>query len=45
MKFVVVAVPGRLAPGSDGSELLRSIGGKEGVSSVLRNQGTGTFNP
>lgn len=41
MKFVAVAVPGRVAPGSDGSELLRSIGGKEGIASVLRNPGTG----
>eukprot|EP00375_Theileria_parva_P003285 XP_765966.1 hypothetical protein [Theileria parva strain Muguga] len=38
MKFVVVAVPGVISPDSNGDEILRAIGGKEGLRSVLNGE-------
>ncbi|UVC49428.1 hypothetical protein MACK_003261 [Theileria orientalis] len=38
MKFTVIAVPGIVPPGSSGNEILKALGGTDGLRAVLRKE-------
>ncbi|KAK2197402.1 bifunctional Transcription factor IIIC subunit 5 [Babesia duncani] len=40
MNFVAIGIPGILAPGSNGSEILKALGGLEGIVSCLKTNAT-----